>query len=123
MNNYIQIYKDVLDPSYCKDLIHRFEKNTEHHETHEQGPMSFTQINFNQHLEYQDDVEKLSSVYNQYVNQYKKDCVIHKTQWPIQYAYEQIRLKRYLANDKDEFAPHVDAVNYESARRFLVLYT
>ena len=24
MNNYIQIYKDVLDPSYCKDLIHRF---------------------------------------------------------------------------------------------------
>ena len=47
MNNYIQIYKDVLDPSYCKDLIHRFEKNKEHHESHDQGPMSFTQINFN----------------------------------------------------------------------------
>ena len=49
MNNYIQIYKDVLDPSYCKDLIHRFEQNEEHHETHDQGPMSFAQINFNQH--------------------------------------------------------------------------
>ena len=48
MNNYIQIYKDVLDPSYCKDLIHRFEQNEEHHETHDQGPMSFAQINFNQ---------------------------------------------------------------------------
>ena len=56
MNNYIQIYKDVLDPSYCNDLIHRFEKNKEHHEAHDQGPMSFTQINFNQHLEYQEDV-------------------------------------------------------------------
>ena len=44
MNNYIQIYKDVLDPSYCNDLIHRFEKNKEHHEEHDQGPMSFTQI-------------------------------------------------------------------------------
>ena len=72
MNNYIQIYKDVLDPSYCKDLIHRFEKNTEHHETHEQGPMSFTQINFNQHLEYQEDVAQLSNVYKKYVNQYKQ---------------------------------------------------
>ena len=41
MNNYIQIYK-ILDPSYCKDLIHRFEKNTEHHETHEQGHVIYT---------------------------------------------------------------------------------
>ena len=60
MNNYIQIFKDVLDPSYCDELVSKFEKNTEHHETHDQGPMSFTQINFNQHLEYQDDVEKLT---------------------------------------------------------------
>ena len=122
MNNYIQIYKDVLDPSYCKDLIHRFEKNTEHHESHDQGPMSFTQINFNQHLEYQEDVAQLSNLYSKYVNQYKKDCAIHSTQWPQQYAFEQIRLKRYLANDKDEFAPHVDSINIESAKRFLVFF-
>ena len=122
MNNYIQIYKDVLDPSYCKDLIHRFEKNKEHHETHDQGPMSFTQINFNQHLEYQEDIDQLSNVYKKYVNKYRKDCAIHSTQWPQQYAFEQIRLKRYLANDKDEFAPHVDSMNVESAKRFLVFF-
>ena len=122
MNNYIQIYKDVLDPSYCKDLIHRFEKNKEHHETHDQGPMSFTQINFNQHLEYQEDIDQLSNVYKKYVNKYRKDCAIHSTQWPQQYAFEQIRLKRYLANDKDEFAPHVDSINIESAKRFLVFF-
>ena len=92
MNNYIQIYKDVLDPSYCKDLIHRFEKNTEHHETHEQGPMSFTQINFNQHLEYQEDVAQLSNLYKKYVSRYKKDCAIHHTQWPQQYAFEHLDL-------------------------------
>ena len=122
MNNYIQIYKDVLDPSYCKDLIHRFEKNKEHYESHDQGPMSFTQINFNQHLEYQEDVAQLSNLYSKYVNQYRKDCAIHKTQWPQQYAFEEIRLKRYLANDKDEFAPHVDSMNIESAKRFLVFF-
>jgi len=122
MNNYIQIYKDVLDPSYCNDLIHRFEKNKEHHEEHDQGPMSFTQINFNQHLEYQEDVAQLSNLYSKYVNKYRKDCAVHQTQWPQQYAFEQIRLKRYLANDKDEFAPHVDSMNIESAKRFLVFF-
>ena len=73
MNNYIQIYKDVLDPSYCKDLIHRFEQNEEHHETHDQGPMSFAQINFNQHLEYQEDVAQLSNLYSKYVK--KSSCI------------------------------------------------
>ena len=58
--------------------------------------MSFTQINFNQHLEYQEDVAQLSNVYKKYVNQYKKDCAIHHTQCLQQYAFEQIRLKRYL---------------------------
>ena len=122
MNNYIQIYKDVLDPSYCQDLIHRFETNKHHYESHDKGPMSFTQINFNQHLEYQEDVEQLSNVYSKYVNQYKKDCAISQEQWPEQYAFEQIRLKRYLPNDKDEFRPHVDSINSVSAMRFLVFF-
>ena len=122
MNNYIQIYKDVLDPTYCRDLISRFEKNEKHHETYDQGPMSFTQINLNTNLEWGEDVNQLTNVYDKYVNKYKKDCAIHKTQWPNQYGYEQIRLKRYLANDKDEFAPHVDSINIESAKRFLVFF-
>tara|TARA_E500000331_G_scaffold1071_1_gene1086 strand:- start:8 stop:436 length:429 start_codon:yes stop_codon:yes gene_type:complete len=84
--------------------------------------MSFTQINFNQHLEYQEDVAQLSNLYSKYVNRYRKDCAIHRTQWPQQYAFEEIRLKRYLANDKDEFAPHVDSMNVESAKRFLVFF-
>ena len=84
--------------------------------------MSFTQINFNQHLEYQEDVAQLSNVYKKYVNQYKKDCAIHHTQWFSTIYFEQIRLKRYLANDKDEFAfYHVD-INTESVKRFLVFF-
>ena len=75
MNNYIQIYKDVLDSSYCNDLIKRFEKNTEHHETHDQGPMSFTQVNLNKN-KWQGDIERLSSVFTKYLQQYKNDCII-----------------------------------------------
>jgi hypothetical protein len=31
-------------------------------------------------------------------------------------------MKRYLANNTDEFAYHVDVQNYASARRFLVFF-
>tara|TARA_B100001250_G_scaffold354712_1_gene328715 strand:+ start:279 stop:845 length:567 start_codon:yes stop_codon:yes gene_type:complete len=122
MNNYIQIYKDVLDPDYCNDLIHRFEKNKEHHEINDKKPMSFTQINFNKHSEYKEDVVQLSNLFNQYVTKYIKDCDIHRLQWPTEYTFESIRLKRYLANDKDEFGAHVDSINAESSRRFLVFF-
>ena len=71
--------------------------------------MSFTQINFNQHLEYQEDVAQLSNVYKKYVNQYKKDCELYIIHNGSTIYFEQIRLKRYLANDKDEFY-HVDII-------------
>ena len=37
-------------------------------------------------------------------------------------SFEQIRFKRYLPNDKDEFKEHVDVGDYASARRFLVFF-
>ena len=41
----------------------------------------------------------------------------------IQIADINIRkLKRYLPNDKDQFGPHVDSVNADSALRFLVFF-
>ena len=47
MNNYIQIYKNVIEPEYCDELVQRFENNSKQCETHDQGPMSFSQINLN----------------------------------------------------------------------------
>ena len=110
MNNYIQIYKDVLDPSYCKDLIHRFEKNTEHYETHEQGPMSFTQVNLNK-SQWQDDISNLSSVFTKYLQQYKNDCVITNHMWPDKYAFEEIRLKRQWKIGKANFGDKWDEMS------------
>ena len=42
--------------------------------------------------------------------------------WPKRYTFEEIRLKKYLPNDKDRFDPHVDSINIESAKRFLVFF-
>ena len=120
MNNYIQIYKNVISDKYCDELITKFESESKK-ETYDQGPMSFTQVNLNQ-TQWQDDVYELSSVFSKYLQQYKNDCVITSHMWPDKYAFEEIRLKKYLANNKDRFDPHVDSINIESAKRFLVFF-
>ena len=49
-------------------------------------------------------------------------CNITDMMFPQKYSFEMIRLKRYLPNGVDEFAPHVDVGNLDSARRFLVAF-
>jgi len=78
MNNYIQIYKNVIDNSYCDELVNKFESNPKQRETHEQGPMSFAQINLNLNKDWNTDVYELSKVYTRYLEQYKKDCAVLK---------------------------------------------
>jgi hypothetical protein len=120
MNNYIQIYKNAIDDEYCDELINKFEIES-NKETYDQGPMSFTQVNLNQN-KWQGDIERLTSVFSNSLEQYKKDCAITDNMWPKRYAFEEIRLKKYLPNDKDRFDPHVDSLNIESAKRFLVFF-
>ena len=57
MNNYIQIYKNVISDKYCDELITKFESES-NKETHDQGPMSFTQVNLNK-SQLQDDISNL----------------------------------------------------------------
>jgi len=128
MNNYIQIYNNVIDDNYCDELREKFEKKSKQQEHIEQGPMSFSQLNLNLNSYdksyWQDDVSKLSNVFLHYINQYKQDCDITPQMWPVERTdiLEQIRIKKYLNNDKDEFGPHVDAISSESALRFLVFF-
>ena len=126
MNNYIQIYNNVLSDNYCDELREKFDSagilNPPSIESFDQGPMSFSQINLNQHPEWGEDIKKLTTIFTKYINQYKQDCAITPEMWPNSYAFEEIRLKRYLNNNKDEFAPHVDAVSLASVIRFLVFF-
>jgi len=120
MNNYIQIYKNVIDDEYCDKLISKFEIES-NKETYDQGPMSFTQVNLNKN-KWQGDIERLSKVFLNSLEQYKKDCVITEHMWPKTYAFEEFRLKKYLPNNKDRFDPHVDSISIDSAKRFLVFF-
>ena len=48
--------------------------------------------------------------------------ILYINQFPDDYAYEQLRIKKYMPNDKDEFKLHVDVEDYPTAKRFLVFF-
>ena len=100
-----------------------FELNSQHHEDIVlEGHRSFKQVTLQLHSEWRPFEEKLQEVFYEYIDRYMKDCNIESHMFPPEFAFENFRLKRYMPNDVDEFANHVDVGNYDSARRFLVFF-
>ena len=123
MKKYIKVYDNVLPEEHCKTLIDKFELNKDQQvSTDLENHRHFTEININQHVDWKSMVDGLYTTLRPYVERYKKDCNIKDKQWPDKFGFEQIRFKRYLPNDKDEFKEHVDVGDYASARRFLVFF-
>ena len=126
MDKYIKVYDDVIDADSCKMLIEKFEDSHEHfltvHEEDGDERISFKQIVLVDHKEWESVQKGMLEVFQDYIIHYKVDCNIVTKQWPETYGYEAIRIKRYLANDYDRFDPHVDVLNYETARRFLTFF-
>ena len=123
MKKYIKVYDNVLPEEHCKTLIEKFESNKDQQvATDLNNHRHFTEININQHSDWNNMVNGLYQTLRPYVDRYKQDCNIKEKQWPDKYGFEQIRFKRYLPNDKDEFKEHVDVGDYNSARRFLVFF-
>ena len=123
MDNFIQVYDNVIDESLSKQLIAMFEESPEHHEEIVlEGHRSFTQVTLQQHAEWRPFANVLQDTFNAYITKYMEDCNVTDMMFPQQYSYEMFRMKRYRPNDVDEFAAHVDVGNYDSARRFLVFF-
>jgi hypothetical protein len=100
-----------------------FERFPQHHEEVVlDGHRSFKQVTLQLHDQWFPFEEKLQEIFNGYIKRYMNDCDITPMMFPPAYAFEMFRLKRYLPNDVDEFANHVDVGNYDSARRFLVFF-
>ena len=123
MEKYVRVYKNVVPDDFCDLLIAKYEKNPAHVETfnNQQRP-SFNQINLHQHEEWKKFCNTLQSTFQDYLEQYKKDCGITQYHWPEKFGFEQFRMKKYLPNNHDQFKSHVDVMNHATARRFLVFF-
>ena len=126
MHHYISTYDDLLSEVYCKNLIEKFESHTECHDrqcnSDKEWSMNFTQINLYQHEVFKEDVVFLSRFFQKAVEQYKIDNQIEPNQWPEEFRFEQIRMKRYQPGGEERFDLHVDVTDHNSARRFLVVF-
>ena len=126
MDNLIQVYDDVIDKDSCNTLIGKFETHEEQHETvyQEDGDekIAFKQLQMIQFKEWESVQSGMLELFQDYIVRYKMDCNIKSKQWPKEYGYEAIRMKRYLNNDTDRFDPHVDVLDHNTSRRFLAFF-
>jgi hypothetical protein len=126
MKHYISTYDNIISKTFCNELIEKFENNPQCYSVEDKSSqnwaMHFTQINFYKHDIFKQEREKLDTIFREAVNHYVYDNQIEKAQWPSKFRFEQIRMKRYLPGGEDRFDLHVDVTDYNSARRFLVLF-
>lgn len=133
LTDLIKVYDGVVSEELCAKVISKFEEDVELHEYHdrEQRP-TFTQLNITQYLAQEVEKGNLNDPWSEHhaviqnatayaVREYQRDLNING-EFPEDYALEQIRIKRYLNNGKEQFKEHVDVGNYNSARRFLVFF-
>lgn len=127
--NYIKVYDNVLPRETCNELIEAFEvlkangsaPSMRHSEYEwEQDYRSFLELNISHQPEFNDFVpayyERVKEVYAHY----EKSCGIKF--FPKNHGFEDLRMKKYEANDHDQFGWHVDVGDYASAKRYLVMF-
>ena len=126
MDNLIRVYDDVIDEESCQKLIEKFEsfedRLEEVYQEDEGEKIAFKQLQLVKYKEWESVQNGMLELFQDYIVRYKSDCNIRNKQWPKEYGYEAIRMKRYLNNDLDRFDPHVDVLDYETSRRILAFF-
>jgi prolyl 4-hydroxylase len=123
--SYITVYDEVLPADKCDYFIDKFENDKSVHEIQDNShDATLTQINMLHSPEtiWREDVNFLMQTIGVVVDEYRNEHQLSSYQWPEKFALEPPKLKRYLPNTSDEFPPHVDVLDYETARRFLVVF-
>ncbi len=135
MDSFIRRYDDVITPEKCQYFIDKFEANPEIHLVQDNSRgATLTKINLlgywtstlglpKPDTPFSEDMDFLFSKLFECVELYKEDVLLDKMyQWPKNYGIEGPKMKRYLPGSSDEFPDHVDVVNQETSRRFLVMF-
>lgn len=117
---YIKVFDDVLHPGNCEALINMFENSKEEFVVRDiEHYIKFTEINFNEHKKWSKIIDSLLNVFLKCYKEYQQHFKIDGLQFPENFGFEELRMKRYLPNDYDEFCLHVDVNDSESSKRYL----
>ena len=122
IENNIRIYDNAMSPEDCKKIIELFETRKDQIQAFNTGRKEYSEIDIDKFetLEWDKIKENFVNMMKTYEDKFKKDMNIHKDDFPPIISMENIRIKKYLPNDKDEFKTHVDVLRALLAKRFLV---
>ena len=127
LTDYIRVYDAAVPMDMCNSIKRTFDLDLDHQEyiDHDKRPQ-FTQMNITQLYsagkeEWQSLHYELQKRFIDYASLYIQQMDLGPD-FPDKYAFEEYRIKKYYSASKDEFADHVDVGDYNSARRFLVMF-
>jgi len=131
VENCVRVYDNVIDSEWCNDVIERFEKskpesfNTTHKEYTELDIDNLPEERSEMGLPYHPFKlirDKFVSIMEENLTNFKIDVGIKDLHLPPVMDMENIRIKKYTDNGKDQFGEHVDVLRSmgPSAKRFLV---
>ena len=125
LTDYIKCYDNMVNDSQCNEIIEAYKQSGTSYVNREQRP-TFHELNISKKFKAKDPLwEKpqiiLTETFIDVVNLYMEDLEIARD-FPVKYTFEEYRMKRYEANDYDQFKDHVDVQDYSSARRFVVIF-
>ena len=132
-HQFIKLYRNVLPSTLCSDIINTYEKLWR--EEAEQikkmslcyspegdklcGACNCQRLDIMQHHEFKESFNQVVNRFEYLISQYKKDVIVHHSQWPERYRYENFRVKRFLCDGEQQHDSHVDVTNVDNAKRFL----
>ena len=127
VQSYITLYENTFSKEDSQNLIEKFEKYSQYHDkklidAKDGWRMTFTQLHLSRHPEFKNENERLKRLFLEGVSAYKREHDIQPHQWPKEFKFEPIRMKRYLPNHDERFDDHVEVTNLQTAKRFLVVF-
>lgn len=115
LSDHVRVFDGALTSSHCQTLIERFEASPHREACEQDGSFSFAQIDITAH--WPDQHQLLVPIFLSHFNRYQ--TAAEARFWPPKFAFEHLRMKRYLPNGRDAFPTHVDVMGQAAARRFM----
>lgn len=125
VSSFIRIYDNALEPDVCNYLIKIFENNSKHCERIDNNRKpNFTQLNLTSLADKSEEFNYINNYISSRMAPYKDNYIksFDQIYFPLDYAYEQFRVKKYNNDGHDVFDYHVDVMDHQSAKRFLSFF-
>lgn len=124
LEDFIKVYDSVLNKQACETMIRMHDDNPQRLSEYNWnlGYRRFSEVNSVNVPAAKEFLDVYYSRIDSVYSHYKKSVDIPFLPDKDSYTYEHVRIKKYEANDKDEFGLHVDVGDSDSSKRFLTFF-